>query len=83
MKRLRADDSVDTHVKVGHRQTPYKQQSPPREGFLLVAFDLDLLEALTTRAAGACCGGESHQFHRCDVVYTKILTPSFDIEGNY
>jgi hypothetical protein len=26
-----------THVKVGHRQTPYKQQSPPREGFAVYA----------------------------------------------
>ena len=24
VKRLCADDSVDSHVKVGHRQTPYK-----------------------------------------------------------
>jgi hypothetical protein len=24
-----------THAKVGHRQTPYKQQSPPREGFVV------------------------------------------------
>ena len=23
------------HAKVGHRQTPYKQQSPPREGFVV------------------------------------------------
>jgi hypothetical protein len=24
VKRLRANDSVHTYVKVGHRQTPYK-----------------------------------------------------------
>ncbi len=37
VKRLCADDSVDTHVKVGHRQTPYKVKTPPGipgEGFL-------------------------------------------------
>ena len=38
VKRLRADDSVHTYVKVGHRQTPYKVKTPPGipgEGFLL------------------------------------------------
>ena len=29
VKRLRANDSVHTYVKVGHRQTPYKQNAPP------------------------------------------------------
>jgi hypothetical protein len=24
-----------THAKVGHRQTPNKQHSPPREGFVV------------------------------------------------
>ena len=33
VKRLCADDSVRPYVKVGHRQTPYKHKSPPREGF--------------------------------------------------
>jgi hypothetical protein len=28
VKRLRADDSVHTYVKVGHRQTPYKTIKP-------------------------------------------------------
>ena len=39
VKRLRADDSVHTYVKVGHRQTPYKVKPPPgipAEGFLFV-----------------------------------------------
>src|ERR1035437_7893751 len=37
VKRLRANDSVHTYVKVGHRQTPYKYLTPPRKlgGFLL------------------------------------------------
>jgi hypothetical protein len=30
---------VHPHVKVGHRQTPYKQQSPPREGFVVSGFN--------------------------------------------
>ena len=30
VKRLRADDSVHTYVKVGHRQTPYKTKRPSR-----------------------------------------------------
>ena len=25
-------------TKVGHRQTPYKQQSPPREGFVVINY---------------------------------------------
>ena len=47
VKRLCADDSVHTYVKVGHRQTPYKVKSPPGipgEGFLLYGFNSDLLE---------------------------------------
>ena len=32
VKRLRANDSVHPHVKVGHRQTPYKQNAPPKNG---------------------------------------------------
>ena len=28
VKRLCADDSVHTYVKVGHRQTPYKVKTP-------------------------------------------------------
>ena len=39
VKRLRADDSVHSYVKVGHRQTPYKVKTPPGipgEGFLFV-----------------------------------------------
>src|ERR1035437_1684440 len=32
VKRLRANDSVHTYVKVGHRQTPYKTKRPSRNG---------------------------------------------------
>ena len=32
VKRLCADDSVHTYVKVGHRQTPYKVKRPSRNG---------------------------------------------------
>ena len=58
VKRLCADDSVHTYVKVGHRQTPYKAKSPSLVWGFFVLWNLvyDLLEALTTRAAGACCG---------------------------
>ena len=35
VKRLSADDSVDSHVKVGHRQTPCKQTTRPRAGFFV------------------------------------------------
>jgi hypothetical protein len=47
VKRLRANDSVHTYVKVGHRQTPYKVNAPPGisgEGLLLYGFNSDLLE---------------------------------------
>ena len=37
VKRPCADDSVHTYVKVGHRQTPYTQSSPPKEGFVVCA----------------------------------------------
>ena len=33
-----------THVKVGHRQTPYKRNSPPREGFCVYGGRCDLLQ---------------------------------------
>ena len=33
-----------THVKVGHRQTPYKQQSPPCEGFVVCGGRVELIE---------------------------------------
>ena len=39
VKRLRADDSVDSHAKVGHRQTPYKQQTRPRAGSVVCGFE--------------------------------------------
>ena len=38
VKRLRADDSVHTYVKVGHRQTPYNAKSPLRKRWGLFAF---------------------------------------------
>jgi hypothetical protein len=35
VKRPSADDSMDTHVKVGHRQTPHKKNPVERStGFL-------------------------------------------------
>ena len=40
-------------------------------GFLLCGFEQTYVDAVTTRAAGACCGGDSYRFHRCDVV-TKV-----------
>ena len=42
VKRLRANDSVHTYVKVGHRQTPYKAKYPALKSgvFCFIAFDL-------------------------------------------
>ena len=39
-----------THAKVGHRQTPYKHQSPPCEGFGVYGFRFDLLEFKKTNS---------------------------------
>ena len=45
VKRLRANDSVHPHVKVGHRQTPIKPKAQPRVGLLdLWNLIYDLLE---------------------------------------
>ena len=47
VKRLCADDSVHTYVKVGHRQTPYKAKTPSGNGggFCFLAIrKYDLLE---------------------------------------
>jgi hypothetical protein len=37
-----------SHVKVGHRQTPYKQNAPPEYGgaFCFCEFNYDQLEAI-------------------------------------
>ena len=76
VKRLRADDSVHTYVKVGHRQTPLNKKAQPCVGlFYLVQFNrMTYLNEVTTRATGACCGGDSYQLHRCDVG-TKVGHP--------
>ena len=61
-----------THVKVGHRQTPIKRKAQPCVGlFALWYLIRDLLEFMTTRAKGACCGVDSYRPHRCDVE-TKV-----------
>ena len=56
VKRLRANDSVHPHVKVGHRQTPYKQQSPPREGFVVSSSAIELLERCDNEPKARCGG---------------------------
>jgi hypothetical protein len=33
VKRLRADDSADSRVKVGHRQAPYSTETSPVDPF--------------------------------------------------
>ena len=56
VKRLRANDSVHPHVKVGHRQTPYKVKSPTScWAFCFCA----ITSPVTTRRVAACCGGHS------------------------
>ena len=69
VKRLCADDSVHTYVKVGHRQTPCKAKCPTLQGgaFCFVGLIVTYCNEVTTRATGACCGGDSYRFHRCDV----------------
>ena len=52
VKRLCADDSVHTYVKVGHRQTPYKQTTRPRAGFFVYRVSShDLLEFMSELVA--------------------------------
>src|SRR5512146_3219629 len=61
VKRLRADDSVHPHVKVGHRQTPYKANAPPEMvGRFAFLGGIDLIEIRPTRRIAACCGEGSH-----------------------
>ena len=40
MKRLSADDSADSRVKVGHRQATYKEQKPLRQQGLFVSLEV-------------------------------------------
>ena len=42
VKRLRADDSVDSHAKVGHRQTPYKVRDPAQKAGSLTLWRRDM-----------------------------------------
>ncbi|HLP98937.1 MAG TPA: hypothetical protein VK149_10865, partial [Sideroxyarcus sp.] len=52
VKRLRANDSVHPHVKVGHRQTPYKQNAPPKNGaFCFDAVNSQQRERVTAPAS--------------------------------
>ena len=55
VKRLRADDSADSRVKVGHRQAPYpalaaRLNQPSRFLFDRLGFLLCLLPCLTSQA---------------------------------
>ena len=44
VKRLCADDSVHTYVKVGHRQTPINRKALLVRAFLFMVSGVDLLE---------------------------------------
>ena len=61
VKRLRADDSVHTYVKVGHRQTPYKAKTPASNGggfcFCGSPTIMACLNEVTTRREAAGSGG--------------------------
>jgi hypothetical protein len=49
-----------THAKVGHRQTPYKQQTRPRAGFVVYGFRFDLLKFLKTNSFSELVSAETH-----------------------
>ncbi|MCW3641547.1 hypothetical protein K6Y57_37035, partial [Burkholderia cenocepacia] len=68
VKRLYADDSADSRVKVGNRQAPSSQKPPPeRRGFLHWRAKKSMLAAVgspissTVRSEPSCCDLLTHQ----------------------
>ena len=57
VKRLCADDSVHTYVKVGHRQTPYKVKTLRCKpgGFCFMGLIATYLNEVTGRRQVGCC----------------------------
>ena len=57
VKRLHANDSADTRVKVGNRQAPQKSKTPPHQvGFLRLRSPLCLIARLTSVSAAQSDG---------------------------
>lgn len=66
MKRLSADDSADSRVKVGHRQATYSNQSPCSAGALVSPRGERAARLLLARW-GLCCEAPPKHAERAEI----------------
>ena len=69
VKRLHANDSADTRVKVGNRQAPTKSRTPPQGGVF----------ALAKRFLRASLANKKANIAACNVNITKITIHSVHV----